>query len=141
MVVLLVTHLGVALSTGLPGVCVSQIVYSSPVMDTRQYLRCCCSPPSPAAPGKLELHAPQHGRKNRMPRCSPYLIAQVSEVQGARCSTVTAFHNIAEVGFTTALGPAQVLEVVEEEFPLHQEAAGEEFTLPQSGASSWLCLC
>ena len=97
-----------------------------------QCLHCCRSPPFPAVPGKLELHAPQHGYKNRMPRYSPYLIAQVSKVQGARCSTVTALYNIAEVGFTPALGPAQVLEVVEEEFPLHQQATGEdkrEFTL------------
>lgn len=63
-----------------------------------------------------------------MPRRSLYLIAQVSKIHGARCGTVTALYNIAEVGFTPALGPAQVFEVVEEEFPLHQEAAGEEFT-------------
>lgn len=92
----------------------------------------CVAVTFPAAPGKLELHAPQHRYKNRMPRCSLYLIAQVSKVQGARCGTVTALHNIAEVGFTPALGPAQVLEVIKEEFPLHQETAGEdkrEFTL------------
>lgn len=67
-----------------------------------------------------------------MTRFSLYLIAKVSEVQGARCGTVTALHNIAEVSFTPALSPAQVLEVIEEEFPFHQEAAGEdkrEFTL------------
>ena len=71
-----------------------------------------------------------------MPRCSPYLIAQVSKVQGARRGTVTALHDIAEVGFAPALGPAQILEVVEEELPLHQEAAGKakrEVTL----ASPW----
>lgn len=63
-----------------------------------------------------------------MPRCSLYLIAQVSKIHGARRGTVTALHNVAEVGFTPALGPAQVFEVVEEESPLHQEAAGEEIS-------------
>lgn len=61
-----------------------------------------------------------------MPTCTSYLVTQVSEVQGARRSTVTALHNITEVGFTTAFGPAQVLEIVEEELPLHQEAEGED---------------
>lgn len=83
-------------------------------------------------PQANELHVPQHGYKSRMPRCSLYLVTQVPKVQGAWRGTVTALHNIAEVGFTTALGPAQVLEVVEEKFPLHQETVGEgkrHFTL------------
>lgn len=35
-----------------------------------------------------------------------------------------ALHNIAEIGFTSSLGPAQVLEIVKEEFPFHKQAAG-----------------
>lgn len=67
-----------------------------------------------------------------MARRSLYLVAQVSEVQRARCGTVPALYDIAEVGFTPALGLAQVPEVVEEEFLFHEDAAEEdkrEFTL------------
>lgn len=74
----------------------------------------------PAAPGKLE--APP----SRVAGRSPYLVAQVSEVQGARGGTVPALYNVAQVGFTPALGLAQVPEVVEEESPLHEDAAGED---------------
>lgn len=56
----------------------------------------------------------------------PYLVAQVSEVQGAGGRAVPALYNVAEVGFPPALGLAQVPEVVEEESPLHEDAAGQD---------------
>lgn len=66
------------------------------------------------------------GTSEQVGKVFPYLVAQVSEVQGAGGRAVPALYDVAKVGFPPALGLAQVPEVVKEEPPLHEDAAGED---------------
>lgn len=94
-------------------------------MCTSTALRC-ASVAATALCSLLPQHTGAAGTSEQDGKLFPYLVAQVSKVQGAGGGTIPALHHIAEVGFTAALGLAQVPEVVEEESPLHEDAAGEE---------------